>query len=120
MAELADAADSKSAGAKASWGFDSPSRHQLNQKSKYDRQKAEAPRFCFPLDVPCRIQTPIRRSSAQSNPKRLRDRALAVPDQLVRGVQSLWLGLSRGRYEHTKNWSSLASVGNRQRTAEWL
>jgi hypothetical protein len=29
MAKLADAADLKSAGAKALWGFDSPSRHQL-------------------------------------------------------------------------------------------
>ena len=28
MAKLADAADLKSAGAKALWGFDSPSRHQ--------------------------------------------------------------------------------------------
>ena len=30
MAELADAADSKSAEVHPSWGFDSPSRHQLN------------------------------------------------------------------------------------------
>ena len=29
MAKLADAADLKSAGAKALWGFDSPSRHQF-------------------------------------------------------------------------------------------
>jgi hypothetical protein len=29
MAKLADAADLKSAGAKALWGFDSPSRHQI-------------------------------------------------------------------------------------------
>jgi hypothetical protein len=30
MAKLADAADLKSAGPKGLWGFDSPSRHQLN------------------------------------------------------------------------------------------
>jgi hypothetical protein len=31
MAKLADAADLKSAGAKALWGFDSPSRHQAKE-----------------------------------------------------------------------------------------
>ena len=31
MAELADAADLKSAGPKGLWGFESPSRHQLHQ-----------------------------------------------------------------------------------------
>jgi hypothetical protein len=31
MAKLADAADLKSAGAKALWGFDSPSRHQATR-----------------------------------------------------------------------------------------
>jgi hypothetical protein len=34
MAKLADAADLKSAGAKALWGFDSPSRHQV-QRIRY-------------------------------------------------------------------------------------
>jgi hypothetical protein len=33
MAKLADAADLKSAGAKALWGFDSPSRHQLENSA---------------------------------------------------------------------------------------
>ncbi len=34
MAKLADAADLKSAGAKALWGFDSPSRHQVQSIQK--------------------------------------------------------------------------------------
>ena len=33
MAELADAADSKSAEVHPSWGFNSPSRHQLNDET---------------------------------------------------------------------------------------
>ena len=43
MAELADAADLKSAGPKGLWGFESPSRHQsFNNFSSAARQAQEA------------------------------------------------------------------------------
>ena len=38
MAKLADAADLKSAGPKGLWGFDSPSRHQLQASTKIPRK----------------------------------------------------------------------------------
>src|SRR5262250_1949425 len=60
MAELADAADSKSAEVHPSWGFNSPSRHHLSSSkhntgarlvdrfgsSRWDRKRFIVPRLC--------------------------------------------------------------------------
>ena len=42
MAELADAADSKSAEVHPSWGFDPPSRHHLNVRSNVEVFRKQA------------------------------------------------------------------------------
>ncbi len=41
MAKLADAADLKSAGPKGLWGFDSPSRHQLQSATDLANARGE-------------------------------------------------------------------------------
>ena len=51
MAELADAADSKSADLHWSWGFNSPSRHHLNLRNQRCYRKWHH-RFCSGVDLP--------------------------------------------------------------------
>ncbi len=49
MAKLADAADLKSAGPKGLWGFDSPSRHQLNTIIMRTCEPSAFPLAAFPV-----------------------------------------------------------------------
>ena len=74
MAKLADAADLKSAGAKALWGFDSPSRHQ--NWPAVDGS-GFMPRFCWIPLIPSRGTEAVRRNGM------LNFKAVSTFDQTV-------------------------------------
>ena len=72
MAELADAADSKSAEVHPSWGFNSPSRHQTNSYANNEVSPADSAMLNYSkrIDTPedCAYDSSVMEDSSTSSP----------------------------------------------------